>query len=66
MEDKHEQDVTHVEDYEHDQEKSTPTHNQGPFKGDDSDGTIQWSLRSIIAAISLAGLYTGRLTQDIP
>lgn len=33
--------------------------NRHALKGDDSDGKVVWSLRSIFAAIFLAGLYTG-------
>jgi hypothetical protein len=33
--------------------------NTHAFLGDDSDGKVIWSLRSIFAAIFLAGLYTG-------
>jgi hypothetical protein len=66
MEVKHEsfaqsQDASHIENYEVEQEKNTPVHNQGPFKGDDSDGAVEWTLKKIIAAVSLAGLYTGIL-----
>ncbi|KAK6393115.1 hypothetical protein LTR65_002806 [Meristemomyces frigidus] len=50
------EEVMHVEDSEKGEEKH-PHH--APFKGDDSDGAIAWNMRSIIAAISLGGLYTG-------
>lgn len=42
-------------------EKIEITHggNEKAFKGDDSDGTIDWTPRTIIAAIVLACLYTG-------
>ncbi|KAF2021023.1 MFS general substrate transporter [Aaosphaeria arxii CBS 175.79] len=33
--------------------------NHNAFLGDDSDGKVTWNLRSILAAIFLAGLYTG-------
>ncbi|KAF2003779.1 MFS general substrate transporter [Amniculicola lignicola CBS 123094] len=33
--------------------------NSAAFKGDDSDGKVEWNLRTIFAAIFLAGLYTG-------
>lgn len=33
--------------------------NRYAIKGDDSDGKVIWSARSIFAAIFLAGLYTG-------
>jgi len=33
--------------------------NTHAVKGDDSDGKVTWSIRSIFAAIFLAGLYTG-------
>ncbi len=28
-------------------------------KGDDSDGRVEWSMRQILATISLSGLYVG-------
>lgn len=34
--------------------------NTQALKGDDSDGKVEWSLRSIFAAIFLAALYTGK------
>ncbi|ORX96497.1 fungal trichothecene efflux pump [Clohesyomyces aquaticus] len=34
-------------------------HNRSAFLGDDSDGKVTWGLRSILAAIFLAALYTG-------
>ena len=33
--------------------------NSYAVKGDDSDGKVEWSIRSIFAAIFLAALYTG-------
>src|SRR5690242_7222438 len=36
-------------------------HNTCAVKGDDSDGKVIWSLRSIFSAIFLAALYTGTL-----
>jgi LmbE family N-acetylglucosaminyl deacetylase len=33
--------------------------NRSALKGDDSDGKVIWSLRSILSAIFLAALYTG-------
>lgn len=33
--------------------------NKYAVKGDDSDGKVVWSTRSIFAAVFLAGLYTG-------
>jgi hypothetical protein len=33
--------------------------NSHALKGDDSDGKVEWSIRSIFAAIFLAALYTG-------
>lgn len=35
------------------------TQNSQAYLGDDSDGKVTWSLRSILAAMFLAGLYTG-------
>jgi len=34
-------------------------HNELAYKGDDSDGKVDWTARSIIAPVSLGGLYTG-------
>ena len=34
-------------------------HNELAFKGDDSDGKVDWSARHAIAALSLGMLYTG-------
>ena len=33
--------------------------NRSALKGDDSDGKVIWSLRSVFSAIFLAALYTG-------
>lgn len=33
--------------------------NAQAIKGDDSDGKVEWSTRSIFAAVFLAALYTG-------
>lgn len=35
-------------------------HNSQAFKGDDSDGRIQWTIRKWFAAAFLAMLYTGK------
>lgn len=40
--------------------------NTAAFKGDDSDGKVDWTIRSIFAAISLAALYTGMLILSYP
>ena len=37
--------------------------NSYAIKGDDSDGKVTWSVRSIFAAIFLAALYTGTLAS---
>jgi fibrillarin-like rRNA methylase len=37
-------------------------YNTRAVKGDDSDGKVDWSLRSKFAAFFLAGLYTGMHT----
>jgi hypothetical protein len=37
--------------------------NTRAVKGDDSDGKVIWSIRSIFAAVFLAGLYTGMCVQ---
>lgn len=34
------------------------------YKGDDSDGKVDWTLRSKFAAASLCGLYVGKSTAD--
>jgi hypothetical protein len=48
----------------HDKEaqESTPSGSEsenGAVKGDDSDGRIGWTPRSILATIALSGLYVG-------
>lgn len=37
--------------------------NTSAIKGDDSDGKVVWSIRSISAAIFLAALYTGMFSR---
>lgn len=37
--------------------------NTSAIKGDDSDGKVVWSIRSIFAAIFLAALYTGMFSR---
>lgn len=39
-------------------------HNELAFKGDDSDGKVDWTPRSIIAAMTLGALYTGELMNS--
>jgi hypothetical protein len=34
--------------------------NKAAFKGDDSDGAVDWTFRNILASIFLCMLYTGR------
>ena len=34
--------------------------NRVVYKGDDSDGAVEWTFRSIMASIFLCTLYTGR------
>lgn len=34
--------------------------NKAAFKGDDSDGAVDWTLRNILASIFLCMLYTGK------
>lgn len=36
--------------------------NRDAVKGDNSDGQIDWNFKQLIATISLAGLYVGKLT----
>jgi hypothetical protein len=51
-----------VIDKEEDQDSTeSPQH---AFKGDDSEGKIAWTFRTVLAAISLSGLYTGKSCQD--
>jgi hypothetical protein len=47
--------------------KAEGTHvgNEKAFKGDDSDGEVQWTFRTVIAAITLGCLYTGMLRAKI-
>lgn len=33
--------------------------NKAAYKGDDSDGSVEWNLKNIIASIFLCMLYTG-------
>lgn len=42
------------------------THNRNAYMGDDSDGKVTWGIRSILAAIFLAGLYTGKQAITAP
>ena len=45
---------------QHDQtDQGVDMNNAHALKGDDSDGKVEWSVRSIFAAIFLAALYTG-------
>lgn len=39
--------------------------NSHAVKGDDSDGKVIWSMRSIFAAIFLAALYTGKINPPM-
>jgi hypothetical protein len=41
------------------------TQNTRAFLGDDSDGKVVWTLRSILAAMFLAGLYTGKYRATV-
>lgn len=36
--------------------------NKRALKGDDSDGAVEWNLKTIIAALCLGALYTGEWT----
>jgi hypothetical protein len=38
--------------------------NRHAFKGDDSDGKIEWTIRKILASAFLAMLYTGTLSSN--
>ena len=51
-----------VQHKEEDQDSTEPPRHA--FKGDDSDGKITWTFRTVLAAISLSGLYTGMSWQD--
>ena len=33
--------------------------NRGAFKGDDSDGRVNWTPRRVLATLFLSGLYVG-------
>jgi hypothetical protein len=39
--------------------------NEHAFKGDDSDGSVEWSPKQVIAAVSLGCLYAGTLLFDL-
>ena len=39
--------------------------NHQAFKGDDSDGKVDWTIRKLLAAAFLAMLYTGTIPQNI-
>jgi hypothetical protein len=39
--------------------------NEQAFKGDDSDGKVNWTFRNVVAAIALGGLYTGKYSHRI-
>lgn len=54
-----EQVETFSKNVEHDEMK-----NAQAFKGDDSDGKVNWSFRNAIAAITLGGLYTGKRSPN--
>lgn len=45
--------------------ESVDVHNQQAFKGDDSDGKVSWNAKNIIAAMCLAGLYTGKAPSSL-
>jgi hypothetical protein len=34
--------------------------NRGAFKGDDSDGRINWTTKQVLATLFLSGLYVGQ------
>lgn len=42
---------------------SIDVQNTHAYLGDDSDGKVHWTFRSILAAMCLAGLYTGRFND---
>ena len=37
--------------------------NKAAFKGDDSDGAVDWNVRNILASIFLCTLYTGTVSS---
>lgn len=49
-------DIKHHE-YRHDEEDHIG--NDRAFKGDDSDGKVNWTIKSVLAALTLGMLYTG-------
>jgi hypothetical protein len=40
---------------------SSDLESSGAVKGDDSDGRVVWTFTSIVATVSLSGLYVGML-----
>jgi hypothetical protein len=36
--------------------------NRAAYKGDDSDGRVDWTLKQVLATIFLSGLYVGKPT----
>lgn len=39
--------------------------NSAAFKGDDSDGVVEWNFRNILASIFLCMLYTGTIIPNL-
>ena len=48
------------ENIEYQEEKHPTGTEQHALKGDDSNGKINWTPRTVFAAISLSGLFTGK------
>lgn len=40
--------------------------NKAAYKGDDSDGAVEWNAKNIIASIFLCMLYTGNFLVPLP
>jgi hypothetical protein len=56
-----------VNDEKHDLEKVqtlavVDVENKAAFKGDESDGKVEWNFKSLAAATFLCMLYTGKIT----
>lgn len=61
----HDTDHSSNEKLEHQQTLSKiDIENKAAYKGDDSDGQIDWTVRNILASIFLCTLYTGMILQS--
>ena len=58
---------THVEDnglQKSETHDDLHVHNELAFKGDDSDGHVEWNTKAKIAAVSLGMLYAGKYSGE--